>query len=190
MTRTIHRWATALALAATALCQAPAQAVQIGTQVQSLGGHDWQIEFTLTNDDLAAGISEFTVWFDHAVYTGLSLTASPTGWDSLVVQPDAALPADGYLDSLALAAPLALGAVQRGFLVQVSTQGLAVPTDALRYEIIDPATFATVASGSTVPAIPEPSAAALALTGLAFIGALAVRRQRCAHAAAAQGGQR
>lgn len=177
MTHTLARWTAALALAGAAL--APAHAVQLTSQFTALGGQDWQFDFTLTNDDQAAGVSEFTVWFDRAVFTGLSVQASPAGWDSLVAQPDPSLPAHGFFDSLALATPLALGATQGGFQVKVSTAGLAAPTGALVFDIVDPASGATLAGGMSLPsAVPEPSAAALALAGLAFLGGLAARRAR------------
>lgn len=169
-------WASA---ALVALVPLTSQAVQITAQYTPLGGANWQVDLTLVNDNatlvsaanLAGSISEFTVFFPFATYTGLSSLAAPAAWDPLVIQPDSS-PSDGYVDYLVgpAASPLAIGQSLAGLSIGFSYSGAVAP-GALSYTVVDPDTFATLFQGQTL-VVPEPAASALLLLGL---GALAWR---------------
>ncbi|WP_088280194.1 MYXO-CTERM sorting domain-containing protein [Ideonella sp. A 288] len=166
--------AKVLALAALSL---QVHATVIGSAYTPLGGNQWSVAFEVTNDGAPASIGGFTVYFDEALFSGLSVLDSPAGWDSLVAQPDAALPAAGFLDALVLddADQLLDGDVLGGFRVAFTYLGAAAP-GALPFEIVD-RSFEVRGSGLTVPSVvgsqpvPEPPMAALvavALAGLAW----------------------
>lgn len=70
----------------------------------AVSGEDlWQVSFTFGGGPFSAD-QGFTVYFDYATHRNLSAPLAPinAGWDLLVVQPDAGLPDDGFLDGLAL----------------------------------------------------------------------------------------
>jgi hypothetical protein len=161
-----------------------AHASLIEFSVANLGANAWRYAYEITNDSLPGGINEFTIHFDRALYSGLSVSGTPAGWDSLVVQPDPAIPANGFFDSLALAQPLALGSSLSGFAVDFIFLGAGTP-GVQPFDIVDPATFAVLASGTTQPAqigppppngtAAEPASAVLLFTAL-LLGGLMRRK--------------
>ena len=156
-------------LFAIALACGPAQAASMDAVYQWLGGTDWQVAFTLHADGTPASVSEFSVYFPETNFATLTLQAAPATWDSLVVQPDTALPSAGYLDGL-LPAPapgLTAGQSQAGWVVKFSYLGAGQP-GALNFDILD-SNFTVVASGQTT-VVPEPAQYALLLAGALALG--------------------
>lgn len=168
----LSRWLVALCLSAGCLGAAAATVTSTYTQ---RAGADWSVQFDIRNDSLPS-IAHFTIYFDQGSYTNLVLTGTAPDWDSLLVPPDAGVPADGFLDALALDAAdaLAPGAAVGGFSVQFSYLGAGAP-GALAFDIVD-ADFNVVESGRTQPVyinqVSEPGA--LALLGLAASVALMI----------------
>lgn len=159
---------------------AQSDAAQMTTSFDNLGGDLWSVDLAVYNDGAPAEVSGFTVYFADTLYADLLLTASPASWDSLVIQPDPALPSDGFLDSFMLdrTQPLTDGQSQGGFSVQFSYAGQGSPTS-LRFEIVDEA-YDVLYAGYTVPAspVPEPSTYLMAAVGIGFTGWWTSRRRR------------
>ena len=133
----------------------------------------WAINLTLNLLDWSREdptVSGFTIQFDPEALVQLSLAGSPQGWDSIVLQPDPALPAGGVLDSLAFdpAYAIAPGMQAAGFslIARFAVESPAsLPPTFWFYD----ASGATVSNGIVdVSVVPEPS------TVLAFLGGLAV----------------
>lgn len=150
-----------------------------------LSGSDWRYTFTLTNDTLAVDVEEFAIYFDGALYSNLAVDASPADWDSLVVQPDNGIPADGFFDSLALVQGIQPGDTLRGFSVTLTYLGTATP-GSQPFEVLD-SSFDVIDSGNTVLAtntepnpepVPEPSTYLMFLSGLAALFTMAGTRSQ------------
>ncbi len=144
-----------------------------------LGAGLWRYNYSVKNDTLFSPIEEFTISFPLGSYSDLLALGAPVGWDNVVVQPDPALPADGFFDSLSLTAGIAPGIALDGFSVQFSWLGTGAPGPQ-PYEIVDPVTFVVLDSGLTSaqtvsPGIPEPATLSLALLA---IGALVGKHGR------------
>lgn len=146
---------------------ARAEASSIGYTVTSLGANQWRYDYTVAND-LAAPVSEFSVFFDQALYANLQARSTVPGWDLLTVQPDMAIPASGFYDGLASAGGVADGASAGGFSVSFDYLGTGTPASQ-PFTFVDPASFAVLASGQTVlsqvPQVAEPGAWLLLLAG-------------------------
>lgn len=152
-----------------------AQAADIAYTSTSLGGNSWRYDYVVTNDDLAA-LDEFSVFFDRASYSDLTVTASPASWSSIALQPTSAL--DGLFDSLALNRSLPLGGSIGGFSVSFTFLAQGLP-GAQPFQIVDPFSSENnvLQTGMTVAAIPEPQALALLLAGIVPIAWWARRRR-------------
>ncbi len=151
------------------LAGATAQAATMTAEV-SPAGPSWQAQLTVINDGAPSLIGHFTLYFDETLFSDLALLQSPAGWDSVLVQPDTAIPAPGLLDALVLpnTLPLGLGQSQGGFAVQFAYSGIGAPAS-LRYEIVDEQ-FNVLFQGLTTP-VPEPGAWQLGLLGgVALLG--------------------
>lgn len=162
----------------------PAEAVSVTYTVANEGGSTWLYSYTLDNDSLATGISEFRIFFKLGDFEDLVVAGSATNWDPVTAQPDPGLPDDGYVDWLALGAPLAFGDSLFGFQVRFTWLGAGSP-GAQSFSVLDPDTFVSLFDGRTslaggVPppiGVPEPGTLglfAMALSGLA----IAARRRR------------
>ena len=168
----------ALGAVALALWTSPARAQSIDYSVTSLGANQWRYDYLIDNSHPGPSFDEATVYFDVVSDTSLALAASPAGWDPLVIQPDVAIPADGYLDVIDLGGAVPAGSSVAGF--SVTFQSLAaVSPGAQRFELYDSSSFALLGSGLTVALgsvalVPEPETIALLLGGMA---ALVVRRR-------------
>ncbi|MDQ2734055.1 MAG: PEP-CTERM sorting domain-containing protein [Pseudomonadota bacterium] len=169
-------WLRTAALGAVSLvfCVGAARAQSIDYSATSLGGNQWRYDYIIDNSSPGPSFDEVTVYFDSTKDTSLVLSASPAGWDPLVIQPDLGIPADGYLDVIDLGGPVAPGAAVSGFSTTF-TYLVAGSPGSQRFELYDSSSFAlletglTVAAGSVSP-VPEPQTIVLMLGGLVFLG--------------------
>lgn len=141
-----------------------ASAVVITVKSTALADGRWVNEYVVSSGSGESTIEEFTLFFAPALYKDIVLEETPGGWDALAIQPDAGIPADGYADYLALGQGVTPGGSVSGFAVSFSFLGSGRP-GAQSFDIVDPITFATLASGVTIPApgfppseAPEPGA--------------------------------
>lgn len=135
----------------------------------AVGGNRWTVDYLVTHGFGDPVIDEFTVHFDRALYTELSVAASPPAWGSLVVQSDLSIPADGFFDSLAIGTGIEAGKSQTGFAVSFLFLGVGTP-GSQRFEVVDPFTFEVLRSGSTVVSnVPEPGIYLLAGVGVLLL---------------------
>ncbi|MCR5881926.1 hypothetical protein LRS03_03240 [Rhizobacter sp. J219] len=175
-----RQWLRASAAAAMVMVAGVAQAAMVEYSATSLGGDVWRYDYRLVNDGPALAFDEFSVYFDAAGVTNLSVAASPAGWSSLVVQPDPQLPDVGYFDALHLSGLVPAGSTLGGFSV-LFTAGQGFVPGAQRFELLLSEPFTTVYSGMTeaaVSAVPLPAPALLLLAGLGLGATL--RRRRAA----------
>lgn len=168
----------AFAISCTALT---ASAAAISYKAVSIGGVQWRYDYSVTASSSEPAIFEFTIFFDVADFANLSSATGAAGWDVLAISPDSAIPADGFVDALALTTGIVPGSTQTGFSVMFEYLGAGTP-GRQHFDIVDPDTFELISMGITTPLrtdptgeIPEPGS--LALFGLAF-GAAAVSRRR------------
>lgn len=173
MNRTLP-WAAAAALA---LAVPLASAATIYSNATQIADNKWSVEFNVVNDGSPAFITGLTVYFPQASFADLLLYRSPSGWDSLAISPDTALPAAGFFDTFVLDPLNGLGAGQSqgGFEIRFTYLGAGSP-GAFAFDINDPA-YNVLFSGMTV-AVPEPTSALMALFGLGAIGAYRARRTK------------
>lgn len=151
-----------------------AQAVTVQAELQFLGGSSYQYNYSITNDDVAAGFDEISLYFDKTLYQNLSVNGSPADWDSLVLQPDAFL--DGVFDSLALVQPLGLGESVSGFAVGFDWLGGSSLPGSQAFDVLDSGSLTVLQSGtSSVSAVPVPAALPMFVSAL---GVLALRRRK------------
>lgn len=149
-----------------------AQAALITSNFSNLGSNQWTVDLTLTNDNDASGINEFTVYFSELLFSNLAVISSPQDWDSFVAQPDLFLASPGFFDSYNLLG-LAQGDSQTGFKIGFTFLGQDTP-NGLPFEIIG-ADFQPTSSGTSTNVsarVSEPSTCALIMMGCAalFLG--------------------
>lgn len=169
------RWCRArqqlcLLFVALACCATGASAAQVLYTATHVAGTQWTYAYVVSNEAAAADILELSIYFDPLLYSNLTLGSVPAGWDALLVQPDPAIPDDGFLDVLAMGAGIGAGESLAGLSVLFDFSGAGTP-GAQWFEVLDPVTFAVLASGMTVPEgpaeVPEPST--MLLAGLALL---------------------
>ena len=157
------------------------QATTIEYNVSSLGGSVWQYDYMIENDTLTDPIAEFTIYFPETLYENLVVSSSPLEWDSIVVQPDTGLPADGFFDALSLSTGLAPGASAGLFSVTFNFLGTSSPADQF-FDVYD-ANFNLLDSGTTSPLspVPELNSFAMLILGLFLVIGYSFRRNtlRC-----------
>jgi hypothetical protein len=144
--------------------------------VRDLGGGSFEYEYSVTNDTLAVDIEEFTIFFEVGLYENLSATSTPADWDPLVIQPDTAIPDDGFYDALALVSGISPSDTLGGFGVSFDWLGSGTP-GAQFFEVVDPITFAALDSGTTTP-VPEPATLLLLGSGLVSLACFRKRVKR------------
>jgi hypothetical protein len=148
-----------------------ANAVYIEYELNLVNGNTYQYDYTIFNDDIAAGIEEFAVYFDAFATENLVAVAMPVGWDVFLAPPDILIPGgdDGFADFfIDLAPPIDFNASLGGFSVQFDWLGASSGPVAQAFEVYD-ANFNVVASGSTLSSVPEPATLAMILIGLLLI---------------------
>jgi len=161
----------------------PSFATRVEYSLDNLGGGSWRYNYTVLAEVGDPAVEEFTIYFDALVTSDLMVFASPASWDSIVVQPEPILPADGYFDSLAVSGLSPLQSAG-GFSVNFTYLGIGTP-GSQRFDVIDPSTFETLVSGFTQVAgdvdppvdVPEPHSGALIALGLACVAIAKRRRQ-------------
>lgn len=134
-------------------------------------GTNYTTTYTVTPSSGDAPIEEFTIFFTAFNFANLALAGSPASFDPLIIQPDTAVPADGFADFLALSSPIAFGDSLGGFSVSYDFAGAGGP-GSQAFDIIDPVSFRAIASGFTEVRgagtdVPEPATLALMLLGAA-----------------------
>lgn len=169
-------WINCLLALGVGFTSLTASAALIEYDLTSLGGNNYQYDYTVTNTGTVTAIDEFTIYFDLGLFANIQSVAAPTGWDPLAIQPDAALSADGFFDGLALSAPLFNGESIGGFSVRFEWLGAtgSLP-GSQEFDIVDPFTFASLFSGNTVAAqvsgaVSSPATFSIILLGLAMLG--------------------
>jgi len=168
-----------LAIGLTLGTVASAEATSITFTSTSLGGNSYEYTYEVNNDSLGVPIEEFTIYFDQGIYENLLVTTPVADWDEVVVEPQLVLgnPVAGFYDALSLSTGIALGGSAGGFSVSFNFLGPGLPGSQL-FDIIDPVTFGTIASGQTAAApsngpgepVPEPATLLLIGTGAAGLG--------------------
>lgn len=144
---------------------ASTHAAIINGELADLGNSQWSLDLSLTNND-AAGINEFSIYFSETLFSNLQILSTPSGWDSIVAQPDIFLSSAGFFDSYN---PLALlaGQTQGGFSLGFTYLGQGLPSE-LPFEIFAD-NFQWLSSGVSNPAlasVAEPTPLILFLLGL------------------------
>lgn len=150
-------------------------AQQVEYTLTATGGDSWRYDYSIATTTSSLSFDELTVYFGNGLFTSLGQVAAPTGWDPLIVQPDASLPADGFFDVLSTSGPVALGSTITGFSVSFSYLAGMTP-GAQRFEFIDSGPFAVVVAGMTSPLtvaspVPEPETYLMFIVGLLVLGA-------------------
>lgn len=159
-----------------------AEAAVVTYTTTHLGGTSWRYDYSVAALAGDPTIEEFTIFFGVS-YANLQVAATPGGWDSIVVEPDAGIPADGYFDSLGLIAGVSPGASAAGFAVDFDFLGVGTPGNQ-HFEVVDPQTFEVLTSGFTksleappLGTIPEPTTTWLMLLAFGLvIGSVSHRR--------------
>lgn len=145
--------------------------------VNNITGNTWQYDYTVINDSLTADIEEVTIYFDLGVFANLNLPVAPGGWDALVIQPDPALPDDGFYDALALGPAIAPGDQLGGFSVQFDYLGAGTPGSQF-FEIVNPQDFSNPLDTGFTTLVPLPASLWLFCAGLLQLFALHTKRKR------------
>jgi hypothetical protein len=180
------RWAATAFVSALIGCTAATTAnavvsgqTDITFDVSNVGGNTFEFVYTVENVGLSVAIEEFTIFFDVSLFENLALPSAPSGFDPIVVQPDPALPDDGFFDVLASPGPgIASGASLGGFSVRADFLGTGTPGPQ-PFEIIEPTQFAVLDGGLTRPAgivVSEPSS--MMILGLGILIMIITTRRR------------
>lgn len=153
--RVVQRFALVTVL--SMLVAAGGRAATIEYSTTSLGGSNYRIEYTITNDQ-AAPLALIDILFDPAKYDESSISiATPallaTSWDEVIL---ASSPAQPFAyDIFSLSSGIASGASESGFAVEVLWLGSGAPASQM-FEVYDPNTFDLVSSGVSVAATVVP----------------------------------
>ena len=168
----MHQWRTRLAAVVLACCAAgAAHAATSLTYTRTdlpdtvVGQDAWRHTYTFSGAlDPFHGL---TLIYDHTRFADLQLGSVDAVLSELVIQPDTGLAADGLVELTAMSA-LAPSFSTQFDLDFVRTGALA---DHHPYEVFDDG-FNVIASGNaTLAPIPEPSVAALMVSGIVLVAA-------------------
>ena len=98
-----------------------------------VGNDLWEVTYRLIEPPLTLD-QGFTIYFDYRGFSSINLVSSPDpGWDVLIIQPDLALPDDGFVDGLATVTGLPPG---EAFVVSFDWLGPKVP-GSQHFEVYD-----------------------------------------------------
>ncbi|WP_438864045.1 hypothetical protein [Neptunicella sp.] len=154
------------------MVSALAKASLIERQLSHQSNNRWVAEYRLTNNSLSADIEEFSLYYDFGLFDNLQLVAAPDGWDDnpFIDNPfqNSGFEFDGIVDFLVDvgAAGIASGETLGGFMVSFDWLGQGEVADQA-FEILDPATFSIIDSGTTLQvSVAEPAMMLLYLLGL------------------------
>lgn len=176
-----RKWAVALIVALSSLESTSFAAPVVSYTASNSSGNNWVYQYTVSNPAPPHPIAEFTIWFDRTRYSNLSVIDSPAEWDSIVIQSDESIPADGFFDSLALASGIGSSQSLSGFTVQFTFLAAGNP-GAQPFDILD-ADFNTVFSGTTTRdpgpggQVPEPGVISLILLGMSYFARASANRR-------------
>jgi hypothetical protein len=137
----------------TGICFAEWGDAEVWYKVDDLGAERWQYTYELANHNLPEPVKEVTIWFDYGLYANLSINTPnpPAGsWSEMVVQPEPVFKDDGFYDTLALGSGISAGQSAGLFSVTFDWRGTGTPGPQF-YEIVNPVTYQTIASGYTAP---------------------------------------
>jgi hypothetical protein len=135
------------------LCFANWGDAEVWYKADNLGSGRWQYQYEVTNNALSSPIREVTIWFDYGEYSNLTVNTPnpPAGnWNEIAVQPEPAFEDDGFYDTLSLGSGISIGQSAGLFSVTFDWRGTGTPGPQF-YEIINPLTYQTIASGYTIP---------------------------------------
>ncbi|MGO4476213.1 hypothetical protein AB4Z32_08140 [Massilia sp. 2TAF26] len=163
-------------VSALALLPASGMAAIITFTQSNTSGNHWINHYTVKAGATDTLIEEFTLYFEDVLYKNLAVVDSPSGWDSLVIQPDSAIPADGFFDSLAMNLGIGQSEALGRFSVAFDFLGVGAP-GRQRFDIVAPLSFAVLSTGLTSKEtdgpppddVPEPDNLALICVGLAIL---------------------
>ncbi len=164
-----------------AVCCAPmAEAAGIQYSLTALGSDVWRYDYTLNNTGPSLSFDEFTIFFDLPGVVSIDSFVVPVGWDPLTIQPDAGLPASGFVDAIRTAGPVPTGSFS-GFSAEFHYAPGLTPA-AQMFQLLLAANFEVIVEGVTtkipiVTPVPEPGTYALMLSGLGVLGWAARRRK-------------
>jgi hypothetical protein len=179
----MRRLKTAAAIVAMCLGTSAANATIIEFDATHLDGATWRYDYTVTNNSLEQAIEEFSIFFSLGLYQDIVIGGAPAGWDPIAIQPDGALPDDGFYDALAFGAGIASGQSLGVFSATFIWLGTGTP-GSQTFHILDPLNLSSpLETGSTQrhatppqTSVPEPGT--LTLFGFALMAALAVGRRQ------------
>jgi MYXO-CTERM domain-containing protein len=155
----------------------PVGASMIGYEVTDLGSGAWRYSYTVTNDTLAVAVDEFTIYFEPGSYRNLTNPAAPVPWDAIAVEPDAALPDDGFFDAVVfdVADALLPGVAVAGFSIDFEFLGTGTP-GAQQFDFFDSRSLSSALDTGTTQlaavAVPEPPSPTLFVAALVALGLL------------------
>ncbi len=158
-----------IAAGLTLLLGAAAHAGIVQYTTTALGGDLWRYEFTLQGQAPSGGFDGLTIYFAPTSFGLLTSLVAPPDWDPLVIQPDTALPADGFVDLLHVSGLLNGTVDPVGLSVDVRYLGTGSPSSQ-RFELYVSDPFSVVLSGETQQAneVPEPGTIFLVAVALGF----------------------
>lgn len=138
-------------------------------ELEQIDDTSWLANYSLSNT-LSTKFDQFTIYFQQGYYENLSLVSAPSDWDPLIIQPDPALPGDGFFDALSLGLPLQPGESFGGFSVSFDWLGLDGPGQQW-FQLIDSFSFEVLYTGFTqvqgvVTPVNEPSSLMLFIVAL------------------------
>lgn len=148
--------------------------VDIQTEVTNIGEGRWEYTYEIENSASSTeNVEWLTIWFDYEDYSNFEITTVNSGlWNEAIIQPEPLTLSGAGYDLDGTSSPLAPGQTVTGFSIAFDYNGEGIPGLAQEFEIINPQTWETLYTGTTVP---EPATLVLLSGGLA---AIALRKKR------------
>lgn len=164
------------------LCASFAHATTISYTATQIDINRWQYDYAIENNTLGTGLRQFTIFFQEGLFSNLTNESSlGEDWDLILIQPDLAIPAAGFIDGLSAGSGLSAGASLTGLSVSFDYFAPGVP-GSQRFSIVDPTSFVELEGGNTIMANTIPVASTFSLVALAlFVAVASARRQGAAN---------